>query len=305
MRKLSLVFGFGLALVMASCVSKTALRGDETGTPGDAPDEKGFGGRGKRVALVLGGTGVASFATVGLLKKLFEEGIQVDLIVATGWPALFSLADGFSKSVHDLEWFATRLEERDFQRMGEADFRRDIDPSEILPSIVLKSFPQTLLNQSRIPVVIAATNTDMGEPDVYGSGDWKEPLLRTVSVPGIYRRFSPDAGTTWIDGVQGLEVREALRRGATKVIAVSMYDDFTRWLPTTGKKEEELARRLYANQIKKSNQESVKLAHLYTSIVLKKDPTDFSAKRSAILAGYREGGRIIKNLRETANSTAN
>lgn len=105
--------------------------------------------------------------------------------------------------------------------------------------------------------------------------------------------------------MQGLEVREALRRGATKVIAVSMYDDFTRWLPTTGKKEEELARRLYANQIKKSNQESVKLAHLYTSIVLKKDPTDFSAKRSAILAGYREGGRIIKNLRETANSTAN
>jgi predicted acylesterase/phospholipase RssA len=305
MKKISLVFLFSLAFCLGSCVSRTEVRSEETTPLPDAPDEKGFGGKGKRVALVLGGAGVASFATVGLLKKLFEEGVQVDFIVASGWPALFALADGFSKSVHDMEWFATRLDAKDFERMGEVDFRREIDPSQVLPGLVLKSFPQTLLSESRVPVVIAAPQSDQADGDVFATGEWKEPLLRAFSLPGLYHRISAERGTAWVDSVKGLEVQEALRRGATKVIAVAMYEDFVQWVATKPSKDDELVRRLYASRLKKSNQEASKLAHFSSSVVLKKSPLDFSAKRAAILAGYREGTRVIKALREIANSAAN
>ncbi len=297
-------------MLVPACATK-AVRPDGTPIPVAAPGQpEGTPAPGvpapsgtQHVTLVLGGAGVASFATVGLLKKFYEEGVEVDLIVSTGWPTLFALANGFLKSIHDLEWFATRLERKDFDKMGSVDFHKDIDPSEGLPPIVLNSFPQTLLNQTRVPVVIAATNTDLGEPDVFGSGEWKEPLLKTVSVPGLYRKFSAERGTAWIDGVVALDVREAVRRGATSIIAVSMYEDYANSI--TQKKDEELIRRVYAAQLRKTTNEAMKQATLSGRIELKREPTDFAAKRAAIAAGYREGARLIKKLREPASSPAN
>jgi predicted acylesterase/phospholipase RssA len=310
MKKCSFAVLFSI-LLFTGCVSKPVQHGapgaptaavQPDGTP--APETPATPANHNRITLVVGGAGVASFATVGLLKKFYEEGVEVELIVATGWPTLFALANGFLKSIHDLEWFATRLERKDFDKMGSVDFRQDIDPSQGLPPIVLNSFPQTLLNQTRVPVVIAATNTDLGEPDVFGSGEWKEPLLRTASVPGLYRKFSAERGTGWIDAVSALDVREAVRRGATTIVAVSMYEDY---LNSVGsKKDDELIRRVYAAQMRKSVSEALKQAGAFSGkIVLGKEPTDYAAKRAAIAAGYREGARLIKKLREPAAATAN
>ncbi len=306
----SLIFVFLFSLF--GCASKAdvssqgpdaGFEATEQGTPPPATPTLPKGGH---VTLVLGGSGVASFATIGLLKKLNEEGVEIDLIVATGLPALFALANGFLKTVHDLEWFATRLSQRDLEKLGSSDFRKEIDPEDNLPTFILKSFPQKLLNQSRVPVVIAATNTDVGEADVYGSGEWKEPLLKTVSIPGLHRKFVADRGTAWVEGVQGLDVREAVRRGSQIIIAVSMHDDFIQSLnKAKGEKEDELFRRLYASQLRKTTTESLKLAGLSSSITLQKDPLDLSAKRAAILAGYREGSRIVKKLREPASPSTN
>jgi hypothetical protein len=259
--------------------------------------------RSNRVSLVLGGAGVASFATVGFLKKLHEEGVEVDLIIATGWPALFALAAGYLKSIHDLEWFATRLGPKELDRMASSDPRQETDPSEALKGIVLNSFSQTLLSQSRIPVIIAATNTDLGEPDVFGTGDWKEPLLRTMGIPGLYRKFPANAATDWINDIQAMEIREAGRRGASNTIVLNMYEDFLSSVVEPPNKDEELSRRLYSSKLRKSASESMKLAPFSGAIHLKRAPLDFSAKRAAILAGYREAARILRNLREPASST--
>jgi predicted acylesterase/phospholipase RssA len=309
MKKRSRPFLFAVLWLLSACATQ-AVRPDGTPVPVVAEQPQGAPAPGapipsgtQHVTLVLGGAGVASFATVGLLKKFYEEGVEIDLIVSTGWPTLFALANGFLKSIHDLEWFATRLDRKDFDKMGSVDFHKDIDPSEGLSTIVLNSFPQTLLNQTRVPVVIAATNTDLGEPDVFGSGEWKEPLLRTVSVPGLYRKFSAERGTGWIDSVIALDVREAVRRGATNIVAVSMYEDYANSI--TQKKDEELIRRVYAAQLRKTTTEAMKQANLSARIELKKEPTDYAAKRAAIAAGYREGARLIKKMREPASSPVN
>ena len=77
---------------------------------------------------------LASFATVGLLKRFHQEGVKIDFIVATGWPALFALGEGFLKSVHDLEWFAMRLKANEFFGTGLFDFSKDFSAHDKLTS---------------------------------------------------------------------------------------------------------------------------------------------------------------------------
>lgn len=254
------------------------------------------------VALVLGGAGVASFATVGIFKRLQEEGVRVDFIVTTGWPTLFCLGHGFLKSVHDLEWFATRLKETDLYQVGIFDSKKGFSSHDNLSSLIENAFKQREIQESRVPLIISATNTELGEPETFDRGEWREPLLKTMSIPGIYRPYKVEAGKEWVTSLQGLDVEEAVRRGAKYIVAIQMYDDYFRYLKNAEVKEtQKLFRQLYLAQLKRSIQKELKQANLIIHIPLDKQPGDFSAKRAAILAGYREGGRIARLIRSSAN----
>lgn len=312
-RPSALAFYF-LVFFLSACASKgTRTEGPSAPTAGtqapaptiepqlpSAPEAQPSPVEKKRIALVLGGAGVASFATVGILKRFQQEGINVDFIVSTGWPALFSLGYGFMKSVHDLEWFAMRLQEKDFYAAGFFDVSREYASHDKLSSLVSNAFQQKDLSDSKIPVIISATNTEPGDPEVYEKGDWKSPLLKTMSVPGIYRPYPQGTDTKWVSSLQGIDVNEAVKREPDLVIAVSMYDDyFTMLRNNTGKKEgsEALFRQLYLTQIKTTISREFKLAQVTANIQIGKNPNDFTAKRGAILAGYREGTRLAKEIR--------
>lgn len=254
----------------------------------------------KRIGLVLGGAGVASFATVGILKRFQQEGIGVDFIVTTGWPTLFSLGYGFLKSVHDLEWFAMRLQDKDFYAAGFFDSGREFASHDKLSKLVSNAFKQDGIEDSKIPIIISAANIEPGDPDVYERGDWKNPLLKTMSVPGIYRPYPQDSDNKWVSSLQGLDVAEAIKRGPDLIVAVSMYDDYFALLKkNAGKKEgtEALFRQLYLTQLRNTIAREFKLAQLTSRIQIDKNPNDFTAKRAAILAGYKEGSRLAREIR--------
>lgn len=254
-----------------------------------------------RIGLVLGGAGVASFATVGLLKRLQQEDIRVDFIISTGWPTLFSLGYGFLKSVHDLEWFAMRLQEKDFYTAGIFDLSREYASHDKLSALIGNAFTQKDLSDSRLPVIISATNTEPGDPEIYEKGDWKTPLMKTMSVPGIYRPYPQGKDAKWISSLQGIDVSEATKRNADIIVAVEMYDDYFAFLKQgTGKKDgsEQLFRQLYLTQLKNTIAREFKLAQVTGHIDLNKTPNDFTAKRMAILAGYKEGTRLAKEIRK-------
>jgi NTE family protein len=253
------------------------------------------------VALVLGGAGVASVATVGLLKRFAEEGIKIDYIVTTGWPTLFALAHGFFKTAHDVEWFAMRLNEKDFYNAGLFELNRDYESHDRLSQLIQSSFKQRDLTEAHTPIVISATNTDIGEPEVYDRGDWKEPLLKTMSIPGIYRPYPPGGNAESVSSLRGLDVEEASHRGAKVIVAVQMYDDYFQHLKNSRKDNSDAVfRKLYLAQLTKSLNASVKQAQLNGKVALGKGPGDFAAKRAAILAGYKEGTRLAKELRQFA-----
>ncbi len=257
---------------------------------GPSPSER------PHIALALGGAGVASFATVGLLKRLFEEGIVVDYIVTTGWPTLFALGYGFLKSVHDLEWFAMRLNEKDFFKTGLFS-SAETNSQERLSALIENTFKQHDLSETSTPIFISAGNTEGGDAVLYEKGDWKEPFFKTMSVPGMYRPYPKDEAKTWVNSLQGIDVNRAIQKGTKIIVAVQMYEDYFDSVKTGGEASDRVFRQLYLTQLRKSLREETRLATVSVGIELKKSPNDFTARRNAILAGYKEGAKVARALR--------
>ncbi len=253
----------------------------------------------KRVGLVLGGAGVASFATVGFLKRLGQENIAIDFIVSSGWPTLFALAYGYMNSIHDVEWFAMRLGEKDFFSAQIFGWNREYASQEKLSKLISGAFKQTDLKESRIPVLISTSNVEPGENQLIDSGDWKVPLLKTMSVPGIYEPYPQGKDNQWIASIQGLDVSGALPRKPDLIIAVDMYPDYFDELKKSKvDSADKLFRQLYLAQLRKSIQLESKQADLYARIKIGKSPKTLSAKRQAISAGYREASLLVKKIHE-------
>ncbi|MEZ4751791.1 MAG: hypothetical protein R3B54_14520 [Bdellovibrionota bacterium] len=190
---LSTLFLTLFALVLWGCAGKPTRQ-----RPGEPSAQAETAKQRKSVGLVVGGAGVASFATVGLLKKLKEEGIEVSYIISTGWPSIFAAGYGLMKSIHDLEWFAMRLKESDFYSDGLFDFKKGFSDHSRIASRIEKSFRINDLAQSRVPLYLTASNLESGKTDVYHSGSWSAPLMKAISLPGIFRPFPEKSANQWV-----------------------------------------------------------------------------------------------------------
>ncbi len=257
----------------------------------------------KKITLVLGGAGIASFATVGLLKRFHEEGIEIETLITTGWPTLFALAGGFLKSIHDVEWFAMRLQEKDFYKASIFDPSKGYAGHDKLSALIESNFRQKEIEESKFPLVISSANTEGDASDIYDRGDWRTPLLKTMSVPGIFRPYPQGAQQEWIQSLQGLDVEEAKKRGGKIIVAVEMYDDYFEFLKS-GKKDSSdgVFRQLYLSSLKKNIAKELKEANVIGHIQLQASPTSFTQKRLAIFSGYKEGVRLAKLIRNIVNN---
>ncbi len=249
-----------------------------------------------KVVLVLGGVGIASFATIGILKAFKEEGIQIDSMVATGWPAVFALGYGYLKSIHDLEWFSLRLENKDFYSesfLGKKGF----SPHDAISKKLKQAFTQTSLSQASTPIAITASNLEEKKPDVYTSGGWVSPLMKAISAPGIYQPFPNKSSRQWILSMDGIDTAVAQERGANLIVAVDMYDDYLNSLDKPRDSSEAVFRSLFLTQFRQRLETQMAIAQLPTKISLRKGPLDFSGKRQAVQAGYEIGKRLADEIR--------
>lgn len=213
--------------------------------------------------LVIGGVGVSSFATIGVLKAFSEAKIKINKIITSGWPTLFVLAEGFLNSYHDLEWFSMRL-----------------NPEEFLDSV--KKFSDNY--PSKKSIYISVCNLENAEHEVFYKGNWKEALKQTFSFPGLFRPYSKN--TTY--KVKGLDVEESIRQGDKKIIAVSIYGDFY---------SDPKAQNTYWEILKKETAADFTRAEYRLDIKTLLTPLDYNpkARRQSIRIGYQITKQFIKN----------
>jgi len=247
------------------------------------------------ITLVLGGAGVSSFATVGLLKRLKKEGVKVDMVVTSGWPTLFALGYGFLKSIHDLEWLAMRLQEADFSKA--CKLKKEDDVGEV-SKLIESFFKKSDLRESRIPVVIVADNTEKESLGSFDSGDWKAPFVKTMAMPGLYRPFPKHESTAkTVFEVQALAIAEAKKRSQSPVIAVQMYSDYLEFFKSAQDDfKKPTIRSVYLASLRKQLKDEQSQADGAFSIELRSNPLDYSQKRAAIVAGSAVAEKIIKKL---------
>jgi len=305
-----LVFGLFLALLLPGCslfhskkeaANEAVVPNPSVETTNEIPSKptsKSSRSR-KKITLVLGGVGVASFGTIGILKRLQEEGIDIELLVTSGWPTLFGLARGFMNSIHDLEWFAMRLKETDFERLSSFDSNQKDAEKEKVSQLIENTFKNKELRDSKIPIIIATSHVSGKDSETYDRGEWKTPLLRTMSVPGVFRRYPKNVSDYRFDSVQGLEISEARKQGSPIVVSIEMYGDYFDFLKT-GKKDTTRGefRENYLKALKNNLEQELKESDLTGHIELKTSPTNFSQKRLAIILGYQEGARLAKLIRK-------
>jgi hypothetical protein len=188
-----------------------------------------------------------------------------------------------------------RLQDKDFNKGG---FFGNAAEDRVSPLLEGTFANRDLAeSQQKVPVILAVPSTENRDGELIDHGDWRGPLARSFSFPGIYRSFS-SSKLDWIDTVQGLNVDEAVHRGARTIVAVNMYEDYFTYLKNLKNKGDEATfRKRYLAQLGKSLHEAIPKASFGTRVTIKRSPDDFGAKRAAIRAGYLEATKIIKELK--------
>ncbi len=240
-----------------------------------------------KTALVLGGVGVASFASLGVLKRLEEFGIEPDFIVTTGWPTFFALGYAARMSFNDLEWLTlVRLSPDDWNSMAGFSPPHDEAPYDLFPDALRVAFSPLPWDRLRTSVVVVHVPLDRDASDFTTSGSWNTNLARALVTPGLSK--ASVTRTHW-DHLQPIPVQEALRLGARRILLVSMYDDCVG----------ELARRQpalapYAYSVQQHSREELRKSPYAVSIRVPGGCLGWASRRKAIHEGYRAAARIIR-----------
>ncbi|MBC8161236.1 MAG: patatin-like phospholipase family protein [Roseiflexaceae bacterium] len=178
-------------------------------------------GRGRTLALVMGGGGGKGGAHLGVLETIESIGIPIDLMVGTSIGGVVAVLYAAGYSVREIaDTFAAtsiwRLMERDplgLGMLGLKRFRTTMD--DMLGDMTFEEL--------RIPVALVAADLVSGQEVVIQSGPIVEPLMGAIALPGIFPPLNRDNMVLADAGiVNNVPVDVARRLGADKVIAVDL-----------------------------------------------------------------------------------
>lgn len=174
------------------------------------------------VALVLGGGGLRGFAHVGVLRALYELGVEPDIVVGTSAGAVVGAAYASGATPEQLQAVALDVElsslvdlafSREGLIRGDA-LARWIDA--ITDSVPIERFPRRF--------AAVATDLGSGQSVLLDSGPAGVVVQASAAVPGMNVPVPYHSGLLIDGGVTALvPVRFARALGADIVIAVDIY----------------------------------------------------------------------------------
>lgn len=183
----------------------------------------GFFRKKKKLGLALGGGNIKGLAHVGVLKVLERHNIPIDYIsgnsagsIAAAFYAAGLSAGRIEEIVMDLEW--SKILRPKITKSG-------FFTSETLENFMLKNLPIKHFRETKIPLLITATDIASGKEYVFRQGQESIALAVRCScnIPGVFNPVSYN-DMLLIDGVfvNNLPADHLRKSGAERVIGVNL-----------------------------------------------------------------------------------
>jgi NTE family protein len=181
--------------------------------------------RKKKLGLALSSGGVLGYAHIGVLRALEELHVEIDLFSGASMGAVVAVFTAAGLDSTALEALGTKYSAQVAMVLGSVISVGGLTTPWRLRTALRKELPVTLFEALQKPVCIAATDVQTGKAVVFDNGDVWGPLSGSFCVPGVFPvvrlgdRYLVDGGMSL-----PVPVTELRKRGATRVIAVSLYD---------------------------------------------------------------------------------
>ena len=140
----------------------------------------------KKFALVLGGGAAKGYAHIGILKVLEKHNLKPDLIVGTSMGALVGGLFAIGMSTQDMELLASKFNNIGNFSLISTFFKGNVLNIRKVKEILTREFKNITHEQTQIPFVSVATNMKTGMQKIFNSGELKNSVMASISIPGIF-----------------------------------------------------------------------------------------------------------------------
>ena len=155
----------------------------------------------KKIALVLGWGGVKCAASIGFLRVLSQEGIDIDMVVGSSAGSIFASfiasgyeADAITENIIEL-WSHDAMNKTNHLailqilfpsifKMQESYHVRD---DKLINRSLSKAFGENRIEDTKIPLVLTATDFRTGEQVIFTEGKIAEAVRASIALPMIFK----------------------------------------------------------------------------------------------------------------------
>lgn len=171
------------------------------------------------IGLALGGGFARGIAHIGVLRVLEEAQVPIHCIAGVSAGAMVAAAYASGTSLDELTAFAKLMKFKNIARWTVS--RLGFLTNERMTSFLKRLLKVHTFEQMRVPLAVAATHINDGEPVVFRNGDVIPPIRASCAYPGMFLpiRYRDHY---LVDGAIAMEVPAAPMRemGANRVISV-------------------------------------------------------------------------------------
>jgi len=190
----------------------------------------------KRVGLVIGAGSIKCIASLGILKVLEREGIDIDLVVGCSGGSLYAtcVALGWDAQTSEQRskalWTREITQKRNRRAILEVVFPKLfgfdgrfglLDDRQIMERIRTAFGETTTFADTKIPLYIIATDLMSGDQVVLNEGYLVDAIRGSIAIPFIFKPW-PINGRLMVDGgvADPMPVDVAIKEGAEIIIAL-------------------------------------------------------------------------------------
>ncbi|MDQ3141637.1 MAG: patatin-like phospholipase family protein [Bacteroidota bacterium] len=138
-----------------------------------------------KIGLALSGGGARGVFHIGVLQALEEHKIEISIVSGTSAGAI--VGSLFCAGVSPKEIMDLALQTSWYKFLVPGIPSNGLTKLSYLKDILSKNIPENTFESLKIPLVISATNMNLGILDLFDRGELYKPVLASCSIPMIFK----------------------------------------------------------------------------------------------------------------------